>query len=76
MDYGDRQERAEMLIKVFRSKGQEKFPNVMPGRELSGEEVASEIENMTPLGKSLVAVAGFVIQAMSSTPEFFGKNAS
>jgi hypothetical protein len=68
MDYGDRQERAEMLIKTFRAQGSK----IIQGSILTGEQVADEIENMTEYGKNLVAVAGLVLHAIAITPEFFG----
>jgi hypothetical protein len=67
MNYGDRQERADMLIKVFCAQGSK----IIVGSSLTGEQIANEIENMTEYGKSLVAVAGLVLHAIASTPEFF-----
>lgn len=62
MNYGDRQERAEFLIRTFRAQG----PMVIQGSNLTGEQIANEIENMTEYGKSLVAVAGLILHAMVS----------
>jgi hypothetical protein len=67
MDYGDRQERAEILVRTFRAQGSK----IIQGSSLTGEQVANEIENMTEYGKSIVAVAGLVLHAMATTPEFF-----
>lgn len=67
MDYGDRQERAENLMQIFRAQGSK----VIKGSNFTGEQIANEIENMTEYGKSLVAVAGLILHALASTPEFF-----
>ena len=67
MDYGDRQERAEILVRTFRAQGLK----IIQGSDLTGEQVANEIENMTEYGKSLIAVAGLVLHALASTPELF-----
>lgn len=72
MDYDNRQDRAEMLVKIFRNLGDKNIP--LHNQNYSGNQIADEIENMTDLGKNLVAVAGFVIQAFNSTPEFFIKD--
>lgn len=69
MDYGNRQDKAEILVKAFRNLADKNVP--WSGKNYSGNQIADEIENMTDLGKSLVAVAGFVIQALNSTPEVF-----
>lgn len=68
MDYGDRQDRAEILVQSFRESVRQ-YP--VRGELLSGPEVANEIEQMTDLGRDLVAVAGLVLYAMNQTPEFF-----
>ncbi len=70
MNYGDRQDRAEMLVTMFRASNTTHDWN---GRSYSSEEIANEIENMTDLGQSLVAVAGMVLAARAATPEFFAK---
>jgi hypothetical protein len=67
MNYGDRQKRAEMIVKAFRSKGETVFP--LGDRTYTGEEIALEVEGETELGKSLVATAGLVLRAIESTPE-------
>lgn len=71
MNYGDRQSRAEVLVKAFRARGSETHD--WKGRAFTGAEIACEIEGMTDLGRSLVAVAGFVLHAMQTTPEFFAR---
>lgn len=71
MNYGDRQERAEMLVRAFRSQGTKVFN--MQNRAYTSDQIANEIECMTDLGKELVAVAGLVLQAMLSTPDLFRK---
>lgn len=65
MDYGDRQDRAEVLVKSFRESVRQ-YP--MRDRLLSGPDVANEIEQMTDLGRDLVAVAGLLFFAMNQTP--------
>lgn len=69
MDYGDRQDRAKAMIRSFRAN--KDYRHDLNGRTYTGDDVAREIEHMTDLGQSLVAVMGFVIQAKISTPEFF-----
>lgn len=65
MDYGDRQTRAEMLVKSFRKQGDKVYPlQGYQGRtSITGAEMADEIEKMTPVGRNIVAVAGLVIEA-------------
>lgn len=58
-----------MLVRTFRSAGQETFP--WKGSTMSGQQIAAEIEGMTEFGQSLVAVAGIVLHALASTPDFF-----
>jgi hypothetical protein len=70
MNYGARQERAEMLVQVFRRRGDLPLPP-FGGRVYTGSEVADEIEAMSDLGRGIVAVGGFVLQALNATPEFF-----
>jgi len=62
MNYDDRQERAEMLVKTFRGHGLKIFD--LNGKSYTGNRVADEIENMTDLGKNLVAIAGIVLHAI------------
>ncbi len=73
MDYGDRQTRAEGLVKMFRAQPRATFP--WRDRSYTGAEIADEIEGMTEFGRTLVAVAGFVIEAINRTPEFFRREA-
>jgi hypothetical protein len=75
MDYGDRQARAEMLVKAFRARGSKTIRSPR-GQILTCEAVAVEIEGMTDLGRDLVAVAGLVLHAMQATPEFFENQAA
>ena len=70
MDYGDRQDRAEIIVKLFRERANTK---PYPKSNHTYGQMADEIENMTELGREVVAVAGFVFQAFGSTPEFFSK---
>jgi hypothetical protein len=60
------------MVKRFRSNPSKVFPH--PTRDYTGEEIALEIEQMTEMGQNLVAVGGFVLQAMNATPEFFTKD--
>lgn len=66
MNYGDRQERAEMLSKTFRAQSQKVFS--WKDQRYTGEEIALEIEGMTDLGKALVATAALVMDALKLTP--------
>lgn len=72
MNYEERQDRAELLIRTFRAQGSK----IIQGYNLTGEQIANEIETMTDFGKSLVAVAGLVLHAMATTPELFKPNFS
>lgn len=65
MDYGDRQKRAELLVKWFRADG-DKVVNPNTGE--TGNELAQHIEDQTERGKEVVAVAGFVFQAVARDP--------
>jgi hypothetical protein len=55
MDYGDRQERAEILVKSFRVKAQAEPNTLYKGRTF--DQIADEIENMTPFGRERVSIA-------------------
>jgi len=69
MDYGDRQDRANLLIKLLREKakaGSDIIYDDKLGNKYTASEVADNIENQTSLGKQLVAVAGFVFHAFYS----------
>ena len=65
MDYGDRQERALYLIKLFREKGSEIVDKL---KNRTGNEIAQEIEDQTDEGTFTVAVAGLMFQAMINDP--------
>lgn len=63
MDYGERQERAEMLVKHFREQGDEVLLN---GR--TGDQIAQDIEDQNDEGRTTVAIAGLVLFAKSQDP--------
>jgi len=74
MNYGDRQERAEYLVNRFRTSPTAKpWTDNVTGKTYSPAELADEIENMTHVGRSIVAVAGIVFTAIANDPEFFKK---
>lgn len=63
MDYGDRQDRAVRLVDLCRQKGFGSSKIVYTdfrGKAHTYTSLAFEIEHMTDVGRSLVAVAGFV----------------
>ena len=62
-----------MLVKLFREKGPVPMRSPVHGRVYTASEIADEIERMTDVGQSMVAVAGIVLQALNTTPEFFAK---
>ena len=63
MDYGSRQERAEIFVKLLRTaKMTKSYP--VGGRDFTTAELAIEIENMTDVGKSIVGAGGLVLAAM------------
>lgn len=64
MDYGSRQARAEFLVRVFRAQGAASFDAGTAFTSMTGAEIADHIENMTDQGKTLVAIAGFVLRAL------------
>ena len=68
MDYGKRQERADFLIKCFNETDQSKLYK-HKDKDYTMTELAKEIENETDLGKSLVAISGFVISALQKQKE-------
>lgn len=67
-DYGERQPRVDYLLKKLR-----RFPpdKVLKGVNLKASEAISEIEQGTLRGRSIVATAGLVFQAVAATPERF-----
>lgn len=60
-------DQAKHLAERFRAKGTQVFP--LHGRVFTGDEIATEIEQMTVEGRAIVAVAGLLFQAMRATPE-------
>jgi hypothetical protein len=70
-DWGERQERADYLLKILHKDPDRiaKFP--LDHRQYTYAEVADHIERGTVVGREVMAVAGIVLQAMSATPEFF-----
>jgi hypothetical protein len=60
MDYGERQERAEFLVKALRE-----HPDRM-WRDKTFAEMADEIENQTDDGRTLVVISGLVLAALLS----------
>lgn len=72
MDYGDRQERAEYLVKRLR----ENPTLTLKGQSITAGELADEIEGMTVRGRGFVAVAGIVQTAMANDPEWFQEGRS
>ena len=62
MDYGDRQERALFLIKNLR-ENPDQTTKVLG---MSRKELADHIENMTEIGKEVLAVAGLVLPIIMS----------
>lgn len=71
-DYGDRQERADHLIRILRASPDHPYVD-MRGQSWMPRELANEIEDGTEMGQTILAVGGFVIQALNTTPEFFKK---
>ena len=68
MDYGERQDRAEALVKAFLQHPDQTgviYRDPM-GRTYTAENIASEVMEETELGKNIVAVAGLVLVAMLS----------
>jgi hypothetical protein len=60
MDYGERQERAEFLVKTLREHPDRVW------RDKTFAEMASEVENQTDAGRTLVAISGLVLTALLS----------
>lgn len=70
-DYGERQPRVNYLLKRLRRLPPDE---VLKGSNLKASEAISEIEEGTLRGRSIVATAGLVFQAMAATPERFQKH--
>jgi len=66
MNYGTRQERAELLVKRFRElavlEPDGKF------QDHSYAEIADEIERQTDFGRGVVYVGGLVLRALAAGP--------
>ena len=72
MNYGERQDRAEMLIKMLRKQSDKIFRDSQ-SNEYTYDQLASFIEDETEFGQELVAFAGLVIQALKNSPELFNQ---
>ena len=70
-DWGERQERADHLIKILRKSPDKIAQFPLDHRKYTYEEVADHIEKGTVVGREVMAVAGVVFQAIDATPEFF-----
>ena len=70
MNYGKRQERAELLVKAFRHMMVTEPEGKFKGR--SYEEWANEIERQTVDGRDLVYHAGLILKALATRPEISG----
>jgi len=68
MDYGDRQDRALMLVKALREqKDQSKVVYTdYRGQVFTAKDIADYIEEQSDLGRSIVATAGLVIQCLKA----------
>lgn len=66
VNYGKRQERAELLVKAFRDTAALEPSGTFKGRTYS--EWADEIERQTESGRELVYVAGLVLRALAARP--------
>ncbi len=62
MDYGDRQDRALDLIQLFKKHSNQTGPIFRDhkGQSYRAGEIVSHIAEQTPLGQSIVAIAGLV----------------
>jgi len=67
-DYGERQPRVDFLLKAFREMPPDHVltTDVLTGQPVTAAKMVHEIEAGTMLGKTCVAVAGLVIQALKS----------
>lgn len=70
MNYGQRQERAELLVKAFRNMAVTEPNGTFKGRSYA--EWADEIERQTVDGRDLVYHAGLILRALASRPEISG----
>ncbi len=71
MNYGDRQERAEAVVRALRQSPTPDRDFLIGKRSFTAGQMANEIEAMTEDGQACVAMAGLVLHAIASTPEFF-----
>ena len=68
MNYGDRQDRAEFLLKTLRSKPDQSkigYIDSITKRKYSIADLIKEFENQTELARELLAVAGLVLPALA-----------
>ena len=63
MNYGKRQERAELLVKAFRDLATIEPDGKFKGRPYA--EVADEIERQTAGGRELVYFSGLILRALA-----------
>lgn len=68
-DYGERQPRADMLIKQFRAHADgPPYQEPHTGKLYTPSMIATEIEQGTLFGRSFVAVAGVLLAAVRNDP--------
>lgn len=64
MNYGKRQERAELLVKAFRDLAVKEPDGKFKGRSYT--QVAEEIERQTEIGRDLVYHGGLILRALAA----------
>ena len=64
MDYGNRQKRAEFLLRALRKRPDDEVVYATSKGEYTAKQLAFEVENQTKLGSSVVALTGLVIRAL------------
>lgn len=64
MNYGKRQERAELLVKAFRDQAVVEPEGKFKGRSYA--ELADEIERQTEIGRDLVYHGGLILRAFAA----------
>lgn len=62
MNYGSRQSRAEWIVSCMRGKTEPVWKDHL-GKPYTPDQIADEIEKETDVGRSFVAIGGFVLQA-------------
>lgn len=69
MDYGENQERAILLVRIFRAHSDQKSTVYvdMDGQEYTAAELADEIEIQSDVGNNILALSGFVMQATATS---------